>query len=128
MVEQLKKLLQAFYDKMKEEFKGGGEEYSEEEIVIGKWIDGKPLYRKTIVTTVSQTKIFFQSDEVTNRECIKKVLGVVCQSDGNATPFTGANLTWYFDSSAKALKMYVLANTVNNQQLQATIEYTKTTD
>lgn len=127
MVEQLKKLLQAFYDKLKEEFKGGGEVYSEEETVIGTYL-GKPLYRKTIVTTVAQVKIFFQSDEVTNRECIKKVFGVVNQADGNATPFAGANLTWYFDSSAKALKMYVLANTVNDQQLQATVEYTKTTD
>ena len=25
--------------------------YSEEEQIIGKWIDGKPIYRKVIITT-----------------------------------------------------------------------------
>ena len=38
-------------DAVPQDSSGGGEVYSTEETRIGTWIDGKPLYRKTLVGT-----------------------------------------------------------------------------
>ena len=70
----LKKNFEEFYQRLlpflnkQSEDSGGGssEEYSTEEQVIGKWIDGKPVYQKTfilasqiVINGSAFTRVFF---------------------------------------------------------------------
>lgn len=117
--------------------------YSLEEQVVGRWIDGRPLYRKTYVftspnTTKTWTKV---GDSVPNLDTITSLSKVCNRSNGvsqdeaaaNANntfaffflytkgeypniPFSGLGMVRYDDGAFAG------------QQFICTIEYTKTTD
>lgn len=121
----------------------GADIYSLEEQVVGRWIDGRPLYRKTYVftspnTTKTWTKV---GDSVPNLDTITSLNKVCNRSNGvsqdeaaaNANntfaffflytkgeypniPFSGLGMVRYDDGAFAG------------QQFICTIEYTKTTD
>lgn len=117
--------------------------YSLEEQVVGRWIDGRPLYRKTYVfTSPNTTKTWIKvGDSVPNLDTITSLSKVCNRSNGvsqdeaaaNANntfaffflytkgeypniPFSGLGMVRYDDGAFAG------------QQFICTIEYTKTTD
>jgi hypothetical protein len=121
------------------EFDVGNNNYSTEEQVIGKWIDGKPLYRKTITGNMPKTKnsagVYAEYVQTGLSNCkIRNFYGMCHQENGEQSfPFPITNndnvknqvqalfsncsqltLTSYFDWSG-----YVA---------DITLEYTKTTN
>ena len=112
--------------------------YSLEEQVIGSWIDGKPLYEKTIETTMPQ--VVTDGVAVTEHTDVSELnIDLVAKIEGFA----------YYDSAIVPINaenciektIFVFYNTVlssiskrqnhvswNNSVLYITIRYTKTTD
>lgn len=105
--------------------------YSEEEIVVGKWIDGKPLYRKNLSFTPqaasSTTKSF--KHNIDNIDNIIDIRGMFKQTSGDYLPSSSwagtGNYLWLFAS-----KDYINYQNVGWTPMlcQATLLYTKTTD
>ena len=108
------------------------EEYSTDEKVIGKWIDGKPLYQKVIeIGAVSTTEVATATG-VTN---IEQVIDL----KGGGTMIAGQFLKWgfenaagfcscYFDKNRNVVVSIVSTTAYNLKRGYAILEYTKTTD
>jgi hypothetical protein len=104
--------------------------YSLDEQVIGKWIDGKPLYRKTITIdmTAEHTTNTSQAHNISNIAFISSIRGIMKRTSGQYI-----DLNLYENSS---YRVEVKADTTNLVYQNAgfvgtayiTIEYTKTTD
>lgn len=115
--------------------------YSTEEQVIGSWINGKPLYQKTIVTKVPATKTngTVASNIVytdTNIELCTKIQGFMANGETCAlAPSVYLNSTdsivFFYRMQGKGGSGLTVQNTAvsySNRDLYVTIEYTKTTD
>lgn len=113
-------------------------EYSTEEKIVGKWIDGKPIYRN-VVTANSYSEIL--NTGISNLETMIKMEVLVSES-GNGD---WRNLPWLFNkgnvigdqswSGGFFYKMntnqlnFQLGNSLKNiKKIVAILEYTKTTD
>jgi microcystin-dependent protein len=105
--------------------------YSEEEQVVGRWIDGKPIYRRTLagVITTSGTML------LTNANNIEKLI----RQHGyfwNASYTSHGPIPWFHEKSSNRCFIGVSADNnvvcvngnVLNCEFFVTIEYTKTTD
>lgn len=107
-----------------------GSVYSTEEMVIGTWIDGKPLYRRTVLSQTASTG--------------NTITTLFSVSDWNVDVFTRIDGVWggttlgvplncpeaaasHYVSSDKTFKSKV-ASIHANSPLVTTLEYTKTTD
>lgn len=66
---------------------GGGIDYSTEEQIVGTWIDGKPLYQKTIVTTLISSNT---GNYVTFNHGISNIDAITDADGFLANPNTGA--------------------------------------
>ena len=115
--------------------------YSTNEQIIGKWVDGKPLYRKVIDLNCPKcTKEGVSADANTDVSSLNidyimfKYISTFCASHNFIVPYdrlyvstdTGA-LVWY-----DTAKKYIVARhnrlILNDASIIAIIEYTKTTD
>lgn len=108
--------------------------YSTEEQVIGKWIDGKPLYRKILSLTTPSTT---NSTKIANFDktfIIKNYYGNAFISASNQLLpinfyFTDVyNIATYVVNNSGEIYMKIGSEAYRNQQATLTIEYTKTTD
>ena len=114
----------------------GTDKYSTEEIKIGTWIDGKPLYRKVVNFTIpalSSSSAYltnivdlsaYNIDELTRINSIATI-------SGHKVPFShfdGANSGICYDTNTKNIKFCNLVPSWVGCQAFAIIEYTKTTD
>ena len=106
--------------------------YSTEEKVIGKWIDGKPLYRKTIEGTVSKTDENIIIGTIPNIETVAKKYG---QGLVGNLYWTDLDLK-YSDTVSSIIQIAkadgqiiaVFSPTFLGFPFHLTIEYTKKTD
>lgn len=107
-----------------------GEVHSTSEARIGTWIDNKPLYRKTLTTTINGTTATIN----TGLSGVNYVKGDFYIQDNDR--LFNAN-TYRFDSAVASSRCYVLNNTVEftsngydrtGQVLIAILEYTKNSD
>ena len=108
--------------------------YSENETIVGTWVDGKPIYRKVIIdTTPSEIDIMksysidISIDTIVNFYAIweqKDSKGVVIH-DGNT--YYSNDYYSYFEYSKydNAFKMKVHGNGYTNNKIVITFEYTK---
>ena len=105
--------------------------YSEEEREVGVWTDGKPLYQKTI------PNISFGTDTTyTHNLGIDKYISYTgrcyCNGDGwsNTKPFPYYQINWsgYADIRGWGTNNINLVSKWNNNVVDLTIFYTKTTD
>lgn len=105
--------------------------YSTNEIVIGKWIDGKPIYRKVFSGTFGDVKTHFSQSEI-GYETVIKAYGIMNSIWGNWWHFPT-----YFTESAYYIATYYTTEIItiehggnynDNSQIRFIIEYTKTTD
>ena len=108
--------------------------YSEEEQVVGRWTDGKPLYQKTItISSVSCDSSWHEvAHNISDIDTIGSVEGVVIDSNGVA--FYPANTyrptyTIGVVIGADKTKIQYINNWLGSaSNLIITIKYTKTTD
>lgn len=118
-----------------EEFTKKSEEvYSTEEVKIGTWIDGKPLYRKVLSLTTPSTT---NSTKIANFDktfIIKNYYGNAFISASNQLLpinfyFTDVyKIATYVVNNSGEIYMKIGSEAYRNQQATLTIEYTKTTD
>lgn len=110
--------------------------YSTDEIIVGRWIDNKPIYRKifTINAWPNATQVNMDIPDISN---VDKILTVKGMMQNSVEAFT---VPFYYNSSAFDSILVMIANntiyairlkTNNNRSGYsgfALLEYTKTTD
>lgn len=133
-----KQWVKSLLTKAKEQGKLGGEEiYSEDEIVIGKWIDGKPLYRKTYITDAitlyngGQVKNTDLGDFLKDLDVMTKIHGTINREDGwqieiNSYQYTSGFRYVAYNKSTHMMYTAGMENVIANVYIH--FEYTKTTD
>ena len=116
------------------------EVYSTAEQRIGTWIDGKPIYRKTILQntfTAGESEI---NHNISDVERIVNISGIAYRTDGSAEPLPTLCPPEYielwqlsvYDVNRTRYRIYVGSNLITDYarlgELYLTLEYTKTTD
>lgn len=100
--------------------------YSNEEQVIGKWINGKPIYRKIASGAVPKSDYYpTVATGITNLDKIVSISLVLAYGD-NREYFSSTRYTYYL-SKANDNKITIVAPDVEGDAT-FTIYYTKTTD
>lgn len=107
--------------------------YSTEEVVIGTWTDGKPLYSKTVgFTTGSSADTWSTISGLTNINDIPYYSGYIYVSDTETflVPSPNANNCPYFsiNKSSHTVREAHTNPACNNKTCVITFNYTKTTD
>ena len=112
----------------------GTEKYSTDEIVIGEWIDGKPIYRKVIdFGALPNTNLKYVAHNINNIEIFTKAYGITHRdSDKINMPLPYVNnsaiangISIYTDNT----KIYIKTGAdLSNVTAHVILEYTKTTD
>lgn len=109
--------------------------YSTDEMKIGTWTDGKPLYRKVFQTTLPDSSSKSITTNFGNQIIVRRLYGTACDTANKPyakpIPFIDA-----FDNKHIGLfmgagdgKIYIKAlGDNNNEQTYIYVEYTKTTD
>ena len=97
--------------------------YSEEERMIGRWTDGKPLYQKTWdlgqVVRINSSWTGIQSIITTDWSYITKAFGMAQYPDAHYFPLMAAYNAGYLE---------LMSTTNYNDIRYVTVQYTKTTD
>ena len=109
--------------------------YSTEKTVVGTWIDGKPLYRVTVVTisgSTADTATHIATSAIPSGVKIVKMYGLLTRANGTCIPVP------YYESNSTycAIFMSAAGNLIEKHggtgnsdcELIVNIEYTKTTD
>lgn len=106
----------------------GADIYSEEETVIGTWIDGKPLYRRVFQGTTPPEST---EDNILELPFIDRLVDQTVFVDGinGSTVFFPASIGYtYFHNASKAFGMGDLTHDLGNRPTTIALTYTKTTD
>lgn len=125
------------------EYLGGGgamdHHYSTDEVIVGTWIDGKPLYERTYHTTAGSVNTYNQFDFglfTSTISMIRLATGyvekgiVVSNVSGYQVPSSDEQICGYIDKVANGnVKFdYRLGSSIAGGDLYLTIQYTKITD
>lgn len=105
--------------------------YSTEEQVVGTWIDGKPLYRKVLQTTLNGT--YKEGDYTytwfTFDSSSSMVVNIrIFIFDNNKTYFNDNPAINYLIENNKTLRVGIKSSIPANSSMTIIVEYTKTTD
>ena len=106
----------------------GTDKYSTDEIKIGEWINGKPLYRKTFnIPTI--TNGFSMPISELNHDTIVDIRGFGFNSDdNNRIQLYYVDVSFRFICYTNTNKQIVFTTSRDILNSYITIEYTKTTD
>ena len=110
--------------------KGGSQNYSLDEQVVGTWIDGKPLYQKTLTGKVSGNDYSLINLADLNIEKCLEISGSYYATGFGYMPFNYSKpdyITGYYKESTKTFEFRADSN-YNDGNYYFTIKYTKTTD
>ena len=119
------------------EYVGGdsGHTYSTTEQVIGTWIDGKPLYEKTILCEIPSGGTRNTNHNITSLGTIVNIAAVAIGTEYRPIPFTYAttvsNSAWYAGITVDDTKIFIEAGSSfggGHSSAYVTLQYTKTTD
>ena len=101
--------------------------FSTDEIIVGKWIDGKPIYRKVVdIGTLPNTTIKMVLHNIQNLNKVLEAKLVANDSISNVVcDFGGSEMKVYIDS---VNVIVVTNNNFSGYSGYAILEYTKTTD
>ena len=108
----------------------GVTDYSLDEVPTGgRWIDGKPLYRRTLEIVVTAAGVNVMSDVLEDLDLVLDYSGVMVSSNGSQRPINW----WYSNSLYVGVYRYVSDNMIavkagETGTAYVTILYTKTTD
>lgn len=115
----------------------GGVHYSEEEQVIGTWIDGKPLYQKTIEVTVPKDTNSIPITLDSDIDIIIDVSGCLKSPDTSGSVDDYTLFLNHSEASANYLsaifrsgphQLFIMRNLNWSGTAFITVRYTKTTD
>ena len=107
-------------------------EYSTTEKIVGKWIDGKPIYRKVLnVGTVTAQKSYI-SHNIANLGKLVNLYGTFNRNDNAQQTMPGNYTNWetyLYDVTSTEISIYFSNNQWNRNpyDIVVIIEYTKTT-
>lgn len=107
-----------------------GEVYSTEETRIGTWIDGKPLYRRTYILSVScpgASETTILDNDLPAIDVLTKIYGVVVFTTA-ITSYPSNKVAAYFRNDGKIMISNLNSAGIASTIKTCTIEYTKTTD
>lgn len=113
--------------------------YSTDEQIVGEWIDGKPIYQKTVdCGALPNNDGKSVAHNITNIDKFISLNGIASQSDGYSVPLAGVSntnaVTTNTDTNValNANKTNIFIKTFYNMssyvQSYVTLQYTKTTD
>lgn len=105
---------------------GGGVNYSTSEQVIGTWLDGRPIYQKTVAVTSDVPYNTWQSTGVIVDPSADNVISIP-----QARPQTGSsNMQFlaYFNNGELIVMNMRNTNYGTNYSYYITVQYTKSTD
>lgn len=114
---------------------GNDTDYSTTEKIVGTWIDGKPVYQKTInFTTPSSINTDSKILTISNGETVIDFHGTISRNDGGCMhlgsnyPSQGNSL--FFTTNDSKIECYfrVSISTDTSRPAVITLQYTKTTD
>lgn len=110
-----------------------GNVYSTEETIVGTWIDGKPIYRKTInFGPLPNNNIKKVSHSILNIDAFVSINGITFTSEKTATalPYAHSDSTnevsLFIEGTNVAIRTF--GNKTNYIKTYVILEYTKTTD
>ena len=102
-------------------------DYSTEEQVIGKWIDGKPLYRKIVSGAVPKSDYYpTVATGITNLDKVVSISLCLAYGD-NRQYFSSVKYNNYYLSKENNNEITIVAPVIDGDAI-FTIYYTKTTD
>lgn len=110
---------------------GVGEAYSADEVVIGKWIDGKPIYRKMLEgTSASNNQRWADIEKIENLDYLVRGYGTIFKGDSSILGIipSGDLLIGYNENNNGFVGVYASSSSCYNKKVRFFIEYTKTTD
>lgn len=107
--------------------------YSLEEQVVGRWIDGKPLYRKVIIDTFPNTVNQWKYIGTPIENCDLKMYSGYCfrtTGDIMKLPYNDGNYVVLFQwrGQNKSIQVYTNKSDMLNSPVTVIVNYTKTTD
>lgn len=109
-----------------------GNVYSTEETIVGTWIDGKPIYRKTInFGSLPNNNVKKVSHGILNIDTFVSINGITFTSEKTATalPYAHSDSTnevsLFIEGTNVAIRTF--GNKTNYTKTYVTLEYTKTT-
>lgn len=133
--------LQDFYQGIRPYLNGSANDYSTTEKVVGRWIDGSPLYQitltKTIPSTGNKSWHSFSDFDVSNKTFVD--VRYILLDSGNFTAFgrdtysgSGASAMFTYKSAninirENALQIYIAYVTAAEVTVYVTLQYIKTT-
>lgn len=104
------------------------EAYSYDEVRIGTWVDGKPLYRKVINTTSpSKANAWIQIAEVKQVDTFVSIQGTLVLGTLDRQVIPNPK-TYLGIRDVKNPCMYTTASSETSKPVLLIVEYTKTTD
>ena len=113
-------------------FMDAGNNYSTEEQVVGTWIDGKPIYQKTITISNCQANTWNNTNHnISNIDVIVNEYGLAKCTNGTFynIGYRNAEICGMLQANSTTAGVYLGSHTVyNNSVIFITLQYTKTTD
>ena len=108
-------------------------EYSTTEKIVGKWINGKPIYRKVLnIGTVTSQKSYI-THNIANLGKLVNLYGTYNRNDNAQQTMPGNYTNWetyLYDVTSTEISIYFSNNQWNKNPYDIVVimEYTKTTD
>lgn len=102
--------------------------FSTNERVIGQWIDSKPLYQKTIISTISTGEVSVNHDIANVDTIFVSEAFVVKPSTGNTIRLGGNGASSKQQVQAGTSKIWIYNNESGYTKVVVNLRYTKTTD
>ena len=115
--------------------------YSTNEQIIGRWIDGKPIYQKTFTSTLPSSPSTIKDISISslNIETVTNIMGMMKGGSGTSTSFRTIGValgsgSQYTDGAdiwiniTSDLRFRTNVSSWCNNTVYITIQYTKTTD
>ena len=122
------------YDATAGRWVNGGHKYSTDEHVVGTWIDGKPIYEKTISSNINiSTTAVRINHNIQNIDVILDVENSVVQNpnDGTSLPIPYISGSNYIEYQVNRTIIFIVSGSsvfANYTKLYSVLRYTKTTD
>lgn len=106
--------------------------YSEDEKIIGVWINGKPIYQKTVSCALGNAAIVNTPHNISNLDFVIDMFGHGKDASGNSFPVPYApvgNISWGVQIYVSATNIScVTAQNWTGSTVKITLRYVKTTD
>ena len=111
--------------------------YSTDEKMIGRWIDGKPIYQKTVNFGHSYSGDYITKTlanlGISNVDIFMDMRGIALGSNGASMPVPESqsandHFGLYYSASDTSITVYCTSANWKNRDVYITLKYTKTTD